>query len=523
MDFLTMKNNELPETKKGSEVVRLLSKAESAMSRAASTNVWKDPKTNLTFDVDKDSFNSTVNLCRFFYRTEPLVSTVINKLVEIAVNDIIISKTGLSDNEHRVFLSLKPRIMEFAETMAQELLISGLVVPEIGYGPVDKDEIFELGIKKYNRLLFPVSMWVRDPNSIKIYSSIMSDTPSYYVQIPDSVIVFIKNKGKYPDGSEDKELFNNLKSYYPDFVKRVERGEKEILIEDSKLILRRKYLPNNPYPIPYIESALDALQHKRKMRRMDYSLMDKVISAIMHIKVGSDEFPVTDSDEDKAVFTDIRNQLSFRFQSDQTLERIFQLITNHTVDISWVFPETSILSDESRYNNINEEILFALGFPRILITGETSRSGTSDPDIAILSPVKTIESVRRKMMKVIRDVFKNVAELNNFKVPSVKFKPLNLHSFEEFFSSLEKAYNMAGISRTSVAEYLGYDFEDEAGKLESENNLLKAKGLPEFGAQPYSKQPVIEGETQVETGENTGDKTTNEETGKKKKPVSGSK
>lgn len=464
--------------------VPMLAKASFNMSaEAASTNVWRDVKTFSTKIIDKDSYNETVTLCRFFYRTEPVVSTVINKLVEIGINDIILSKKGLSDNEFKVFQSLKPRLLEFSETMAQELLLSGLVVPEVGYGPVDREEIQELGIKKYNRLIFPTSMWVRDPNSILINSSLMSDMPSYYVMIPDEVIYFIKNKGKYQDGSEDKDLFTNLKTYYPDFVKKVMAGDKKFLI-DNKLIIRRKYLNDNPYPIPYVSSSLDALQHKRRMRRMDYSIMDKVISAIMHIKVGSDEFPITDDNE--TAFTEIRNQLTMRFQSDQSLERIFQLITNHTVGISWIFPDTTALLDAKKYEGINEEILFGLGFPRILITGEASKTGSSDPEIAILSPIKTMEFIRRRILKVIKEICRRVAEENNFKVPTVAFKALNLHSFSEFMINLEKLYNISGVSRTSVSEYMGFDFTEEIDKLEEEHLLITEKGLTEVGQQPFS-------------------------------------
>lgn len=463
-----------------------LLKAESSLAaQAASTNVWKDAKSYSTKVVDKAAYDEQVNLCRFFYKTEPVVATVINKLVEIGINDIIISKSGLSENEFRVFLALKPRLLEFSETIAQELLLSGLVVPEIGYGPVDKEEIFELGIKKYNRLIFPVSMWVRDPSSIKINSSMMSDSPSYFVIIPEEVVTFIKSGGTYADGTKDKDLFDNLKTYYPDFVKKVMAGEKQFLI-DNKLIIRRKYLTNNPYPIPYIAPSLDALQHKRRMRRMDYSIMDKVISAIMHVKVGSDEFPVTSSEEDKNVFSDLRGQLMMRFQSDQNLERIFQLITNHTVDISWVFPDTHLLTESQRYDSINEEILFGLGFPRILITGESARSGSSNPEVAIMSPVKTMEILRRKILKVIRDICKTVAEENGFKVPVVKFKALNLHSFNDFMTALEKLYNMSGVSRGSVSDYLGFDVEEEMDRLEVEEKLIESKGLSAFGQQPFS-------------------------------------
>jgi hypothetical protein len=455
-------------------------------AQAASTNVWTDAKLYLTKIVDKDSYDKQVALCRFFYKTEPVVATVINKLVEIGINDIIISKSGLSENEFRVFAALKPRLLEFSETIAQELLLSGLVVPEIGYGPVSKDEIFELGIKKYNRLIFPISMWVRDPKTIKINSSVMSDTPSYYVLIPSEVVTFIKGNGTYADGTKDKVLYDNLKTYYPEFVKQVNSGATQFLIEDSRLVIRRKYLTDSPYPIPYIAPALDALQHKRRMRRMDYSIMDKVISAIMHIKVGSDTFPVTSSEEDKTVFTELRNQLALRFQSDQYLERIFQLITNHTVDIKWVFPDTGLLSDNGRYESINEEILFGLGFPRILITGESSKTGTSNPEVAIMSPVKTMEVLRRRILKIVKDVCKTVAEENDFKVPSVKFKALNLHSFTDFMSALDILYKMSGVSRTDVGEYLGYEFLEQADKLEEEEKLIEQKGLSEFGQQPFS-------------------------------------
>jgi hypothetical protein len=493
------------------ELSKMLAKAEAGMSaQAASTNVWQDPKTAIYKVVDKVEYDRIVNLCRFFYKTEPVVSTVINKLVEIGINDIIISKSGLSDNEFRVFQALKPRLLDFSETIAQELLLSGLVVPEIGYGPIEKDELFELGIKKYTRLIFPVSMWVRDPNSIRINSTFMSDTPSYVVIIPESVIIFIKSGGTYSDGTKDVELFNNLKTYYPDFVKTVLAGQTQVLL-DNKLIVRRKYLTDNPYPIPYIASALDALAHKRRMRRMDYSIMDKVISAIMHIKVGSDNFPVTSSDEDKAVFTDLKSQLSMRFQSDQYMERIFQLITNHTVDISWIFPDTALLSDISRYTDINEEILFGLGFPRILITGEAAKSATSSPEIAILSPVKTMESLRRKILKILRDICKTVAEENNFKAPVIKFAALNLHSFVDFMTALEKLYNMSGVSRTSVGEYLGYGFDEEADKLEAEEAIIAKKGLSPSGQQPFSAN------TGAPAGGKTVDNTTNVTTGK---PVS---
>lgn len=457
----------------------------SVTSANASANPWKDPAKEVDKEVEFDDFVKIIRLCQFFYTTEPMVSTVINKLVEIGINDLTISKSGLSENEFRVFTALKPRLLEYAETLAQEFFLSGLVVPEISYGAVDKDTIFELGIKKYSRLIFPVSMWVRNPETIKINTSVMSDQPSYYFVVPDEVVSFIKEGGKYPDGREDEELYTKLKTYYPEFVSKVLAGETEFLL-DNKLIVRRKFLSDNPYPIPYISPVLDALQHKRKMRRVDYSIMDKMLGAILHIKVGSDEFPATNAEEDVAMLDEIRSQLSYRFMTDQNLERIFQLVTNHTVNLEWVFPDTELLRDTEKYNDINQEILFGLGFPRVLITGEAARSGTSDPEIALISPVKTLESMRRKIIKIIREICKQVAIQNSFKVPQVNFKALNLHAFKDFMEALFKVYDSSGVSRTALAESLGYDIMEQLDNLEKEKQELDKRELSGVGVQPFS-------------------------------------
>lgn len=482
--------------------------ADSELISNSGENPWTDVlKSPITTDFQ--IYRKTVDLCRFFYKTEPMVSTVINKLVEIGINDLVLSKNGVSDNEFRVFEAVKPKMIEFAENMAQEFLLSGLVIPEVSYNPVDKDFLMTYGIKKYPSLKLPDSMWVRSPDNIKIYSSIMTDKPSYYMVVPDDVIYFIKNKGQYPDGKEDRELYDLFLKQYPDFVKEINKGTTEFLL-DNKWIVRRKYMVNNPYPIPYISSSLDVLQHKRKLRRMDYSIVDKVITAIQHIKMGSDEFPMTDSEEDKVAVTNIRNQLRARTATDSKLERIFQLITNHTVDINWVFPNVEPLLNNDKYVDINQEILFGLGFPRVLITGETQRTGTSDPELAIIGPVKTMENFRNKLLPIVSDIVRNVSELNGFRnVPEVKFAAINLHNFNDFVAGLVKLYDASAVSRTSLAELYGYDFTTEVDRLEEEANLLEEKNLPGYGPTPFgNNQPV---QTDNQQQDKTQDKNQNQD------------
>lgn len=451
---------------------------------STTTNPWTDPLKAKDKKVDYDEFVKLNSLCRFFYKSEPVVSTVINKLVEIGINDLVFSRNGLSENEFRLFSALKPRLIDFSEQMAQEFLLSGLVVPEIGYEKnKDKEFIFSLGVKKYTSLILPESLTLRDPSTIKIKSTWFGDKPIYFIKIPEDIIKIITSKGS--KNAQEKEQYDSMVKQFPEFVKLVSTGVKEVPLENDNII-RRKYTADNSYPIPYISPTLDALQHKRKLRRMDYTLIDKVISAILHVKVGSDEFPVTDSEEDQAYLDELRNQLRMRGNSDQLMERIFQLVTNHTVEMAWVFPDAQILLNEKKYDDINQEILFGLGFPRVLITGEAAKTGTSDPELAMLAPVKTMENFRSKIIEVIRDICTEVSMRNNFKsAPIVEFAELNLHAFADFINALDKLYQASALSRTDLARVLGYDFLDQLEKLDAENQELTKRGLPTVGPNPF--------------------------------------
>lgn len=464
-------------------------------------NPWREIPNIITTVRNHDDFQKTVNHCRFFYKTEPVVSTVIDKLVEIGINDLVISKNKLTDNEHRVFTSLKPKFLEFAEQLATEYLLSGLAVPEVGYSKVDKDSVLAMGVKKYTALEIPDSMWVRDPSTIRIRTSLVADKPSYFVKVPTELINFIKSKGAYSDGKRDERLYEILVEQFPEFVEAILAGETEVLLENDHII-RRKYTSDNPYPIPYIQSALEALHHKRKLRAMDYSVMDKVISAIMHVKIGDKDFPITQSAEDAEYVDSIASQLRMRGRNQQVLERIFQLITNHTVQIDWVFPQTDALLNVDKYNDINQEILFGLGFPRVLITGEAQKSGTSDSEIATLSPLKTAEGFRRKVIEIIQSVCEEISKRNGFNsVPEVSFMSINLHKFQDFLNGLRMLYETASISRTSLSKQFGYDFHTELDLMEYEMNELRNRGLPEFGPTPNSKNSTLLEQEEVVPGE----------------------
>jgi hypothetical protein len=444
-------------------------------------------------DVDKlepkefDVFKSMIEYCRFFYQRDSLASVVINKMVDIGINRIVFNKKGLTDNELKIFLGLENKLKEFAEEMAMEFLLSGLVIPEVKYTVANKQSLNKLGIKNYSSLQLPTTMWLRDPKTVEIKPSLFGNEPTYYVEIPKEVIQFILSEGKYSIGEEDKELYIKLLSEYPEFVTAVRQGLTKLKLENP-LIFRRRVITGKAYPTSYLSASIESLRHKRNLRRMDYSIAARVISAIQLFKLGSDDFPVTEEDGD--VFTDIKNQMMWRDSGNRDIERVFQLFANHTLDISWVFPPTEALLDDKKYSEVNKDILLALGVSKTLLTGEAERTGASDPELSTVSAVKTMENFRDKIITVLKDICREIADRNSLKsVPEVKFRPLNLAQFQSFSSALADLYSSGNVSRHEYANYFGYDWDDEMDLKEKEDKVLKEKKIGPFAPAPFSPPP----------------------------------
>ncbi len=442
------------------------------MAKLAKAQVDFSPRLETPWDItdtleDTDLYEDyykVVEACRFFYMHDGLASNVINRLVEIGINNLKIYRGDLSDNEYRVFLGLLDELKEFAEKMAYEYLISGLVVPEIIFGLVSGDKLKRMGVKKRESLFLPIEMYVRDPLTISIKQHPFSSRPVYSVIIDNDLVDFISSGGK-----EDKNLYNWLRTNYPDFVEAVKRGETEFILPNQDLIIARNIISGYPYPIPYLYPALEPLKHKRNLRRMDYALASRVVAAIMHVKVGNDQYPLLEGEEEDQ-YNAIRSQLTWQGSIRNSYDRVFQLYTNHTVDINWVVPDSTALLSDTKYQDINRDIIFSLGFPRILITGEAERTGTSDPFYATISPVKTMEHFRTKILKVLQYIVHEISVRNNFSdIPEIEFEPIRLAEFGAFVSALFNLYQIGAVSKDTLAEFFGYRLDDELKKIEENN------------------------------------------------------
>jgi len=460
-------------------------------SYPSDVGVWGSNQVDKLSFEDHSTFVKIVKDCRFFFRHEPIATTVVTKMVSLAINDIIVPENSIPKTDYQIYESLKKDIVRFLRKAALEFLTTGLVVPEITLTNLNRKQLREKGIQRLDNLLYPTSMWLRNAQDIVIKRPFITDEESYFLIVPDEVINFLKTGGTYDDGSKDIALYQEIVKLYPEFVAKITQGETKILL-DNPLIVKSTMLADSEYPIPYLYPGLESYKHKRNLRRMDYSIASRVISAILHVKAGSDEFPLTEDQQD--VLDDLEDKFHWREGiSPSDVERVFTLFTNHTIELKWVFPDVEALLNDKKYDAVNKDIILALGFPRILITGETERSFTSDPEIATLSPESTMNVMRDELFPIIYKVFYEVKERNNLKgeLPEVKFKPINLLGLRLFYEGVSKLYDTGNLSRKSFAESYGFDLSEELNHKVEEKEMMKELGLdlPTAGEPP----PVVPG------------------------------
>jgi hypothetical protein len=225
---------------------------------------------------------------------------------------------------------------------------------------------------------------------------------------------------------------------------------------------------------------------------MDYSIASRVISAIQVFRMGNDEYPLTDDQQDKLI--ELENQMMWRNSLNNDKEKVFQLFSNHTLDIEWILPPVEALLDEKKYTNVNDDILLGMGFPRSLIVGENEKSNTGNIKVSSISPEKTIERMRNKILTILKNTLEDIFTSNSFKGETeLFFDPINLVEFSEFVTGLKELYDSGNLSRTEYSKYFGYNWMDQIDQKEDENSELKERNLEEFAPKPFSPAPNTPG------------------------------
>lgn len=439
--------------------------------------------------IPKD-YHAVVRMCYDFYQRGGSVTRVVDRLQEFAITDIRNGQRKTTDEQNDYFFSVlydKPsRLMRHLRTMALEYFLSGMVLPRVEWKELKGEEISPKLVpnKKYVMPTFdnypPLLVHVKWVNWGK---------KGFFLKLPQSDLKAIRNKGGKI--KEQQLRYKMWMENFPTIVQSVDQGLDAVEITDTDAILRKE-ISITPYPTPYLYSVLEPLVFKQQLRRMDFSVAARVINAILLIKEGSDQFPLTP--ETQGLLDNLQTQMMARVGDPRKTERIFMLFSDHTTTMEWIAPDVQAMLDQDKYRQVNEELDEGLGFPGILLTG-SARNGGQASEVSTWAIQGQMEELRSMMIEWIRDsVYTPASDYNKFRnTPDPNFKPIKLQDMIKTAAVYQQMFTEGNVSRTTRDDMAGLDFATEAELMNDEQEI--AKGLPAFAPTPYSPPPPLMGGT----------------------------
>lgn len=413
---------------------------------------------NVISDVHR-GYHETVELARHYYRKDTIAGTVINRMADIAITPLKNKHRKIPKEIQLYYDAVASILTPMLKTIPLIYLIDGMAIPEYRTERVMGNRIDDrLGRTRY---IIPKAIWVRDNANIELKKNPLGDR-SVYLKISFLDQQFIRDEGK-----PDRELeYKELVQLYPQYVDAVRNGVTRFRLQDVYPIYR-KLTPYNDYPIPFLENALESLEFRRRLKNMDKITSDRVINALRHISVGNNEYPADDEDI-------LATKKVIEAQTNQ--ETLLNVYTNHTVKIEWVIPDISALLDEKKYTEANADVFLALGFPRLWAVGENEKSNTSDNKLASVGPISTLESLRNDMLVWIRQLYADLAELNDFLVyPEPYFSPISVAEMKDLLQYAVQFVEKEIISKDTASRLFGTSFNDEVVQIERETKI----GVPQ--------------------------------------------
>ncbi len=431
-------------------------------------------------------YHAVIQMCYDFYQRGGIVTTVVNRLTEMAMTQIVNGQRKTTDEANIYFQSVlrrRPsRLNRFIHSAALEYFLSGMVLPRIEWKEVEGRDL-NPKLKADRKYWVPV-IDMYPPNLIRVDWAGWGEK-KFYLKIPEKDVRTIRSGGKIKD-QQLKARYQMWENEYPLVFEAVKNGEREILLDTDSIL--RKEVSFTQYPTPFLFNILEVLVHKQQLRRMDYSVAARIITAILLVQEGSDEFPITE--ETRGNLDALKQQIAWYSKHPEAMQRLFPLFSNHTTKMTWIQPDVQALLDQEKYRQVNEEISEGLGFAKILITGESRNAQASEVSTWAIQPM--MEELREMVLEWLAPVYEEAAELNGFRqVPEPNFTPIRLQDFIKTAAVFAQAFKEGNISRTTRDQMMGIDFTSELENMKDERERMdELENVEKWPEMPYNIQVI---------------------------------
>jgi len=231
----------------------------------------------------------------------------------------------------------------------------------------------------------------------------------------------------------------------------------------------------------YFRRAFHPVANKKKIEALETNTIEGLINRLTIIKAGK-----IDGETEGGIVAPHRLAVLERMISQPKVNN-FILWPGDDISVEDVSPDSNILTYDNKYESANEQLLAALGFPRVLIDG----SGTSTENWQkFLGVIADLDKIRNNyLIPWINNVFKQIAEKNGYKneKPRFVFSRIRLHDLNDLLNAVKVFYDRGLMSELSAVTSgdLDYNIEYARRAVESTEGIIAEYGGPGF--LPYAK------------------------------------
>ena len=299
-------------------------------------------------------------------------------------------------------------------------------------------------------------------------------------ELPDEIINIVKDG---PTSDTEKAIYNSLS---PELIQSIKNGGTTIKLPSSLTVhLSGRNNDITPWGTPYLTRAFPAFAYKHRLRALDNATITGLIQRLWIVKIGHDDpkstFHVPDNDRVLLAVSALKKlktqSLMVWGGSDLSTEELKS-------------SDSNILGLSDRYRSADDDILQALGVPRVLIDGTFGGSKGGADDTAFVKIESQIERFQIIIKRYLEKAMRQIAVENGYKdsFPKFNFMFLKLLSQSKVKNVVLNIYekNLIGVRRALYLMGLnGHKVVEEMIKEKEEG--LRDK-LP-VNIIPYSKAP----------------------------------
>lgn len=398
---------------------------------------------------------SKIRKTLFYWENEPIVYKCITLLAQLANDTFTIScedkkiETALRKwwNDIKGNDFLNHFFLEYFRSCNVPILRTNVrYVPKNGF----KKDGYEKRI--------PGGYTILNPLNISITDSSIPGVKQALLFVDKDFLSIVKNSG----------MMDQVRKIFPDEISsQIKPGVGSIILprEIFSMVTKDKQ-PYEPWALPLVSHAFDALDYKRSLMEMDRSTTAGVRNRILKVTIGNDMFPVTDTKELQALANKFKNP-----------SKNLTIFWNHTLNIEYIEPKLDSLNND-KYEPVLDDIRSVFGISKVLLGMEGDSNGNNA--LCLKGMIEILEQARTSFItwfhREINDVANTITNTKEDTV-SVAFGTLNLKDENDFFRVIMQMVDRQIISYETASETLGYYFPREVDRLEKEKKIRDEKGI----------------------------------------------